>query len=108
MIDRELNRRLTTRICELAHWIGHPFAIAALGLFSLVWLMQQKGNIGWDGFLAAFTMLATIVIQASQNRDTAAIHAKLDELIKSSDQARDSMIHLEELPEEEINQRRRA
>lgn len=103
MAERKLTRVLTDRICQLAHWVGHPYMIAALGLFTGVWFVTEKANIGWDGFLAVFTMVATIVIQASQNRDTAAIHAKLDELLRVNEDARDDLRHVEELPEKEIN-----
>lgn len=53
-------------------------------------------------------MLVMIVIQASQNRDTAAIQAKLDELIEATHDARDSMAHIEALPEEDIKKRSAA
>lgn len=107
MLSKELNRQLTDRICQLAHWVGHPYAIAALGVFSIAWFLFEATNIGWDGFLAAFTMLATIVIQASQNRDTAAIQVKLDELIEATDNARNDLKEIETLPEEEIKEMRR-
>jgi len=57
-------------------------------------------------FLAAITMLATIIIQASQNRDTAAIQVKLDELIRVNKDARDDLQQIEKLPEDEIKKLR--
>lgn len=42
------------------------------------------------------------LIQNTQNRDSAALHAKIDELIRSS-AARNMFIGIEHLPEEEVN-----
>ncbi|MBB3770816.1 low affinity Fe/Cu permease [Angulomicrobium tetraedrale] len=48
------------------------------------------------------TFLMVFVIQNSQNRDTAALHIKLDELIASGTSARRILLDLEELDESAI------
>ncbi|PWC39314.1 low affinity iron permease family protein [Azospirillum sp. TSO35-2] len=48
------------------------------------------------------TFLMVFIIQNAQNRDTQAIHLKLDELIRASKAARNGMIDLEEMPEAEL------
>jgi low affinity Fe/Cu permease len=48
------------------------------------------------------TLLILPILQATQNRDGAALQAKIDELIKSSHRARDTLIGLENRSEEEI------
>ena len=50
------------------------------------------------------TFLMVFLIQNTQNRDTAAIHLKLDELIRAVDGARNSAIDLEDKSEEELMQ----
>ena len=42
------------------------------------------------------------VLRATQNRDGAALQAKIDELIKSNDKARDDLIGLENRDEQTI------
>jgi low affinity Fe/Cu permease len=48
------------------------------------------------------TFLMVFLIQNTQNRDARAIHLKLDELIRSIDKARNTMLDLEHLSDEEL------
>ena len=50
------------------------------------------------------TFLMVFLIQSTQSRDTRAIHLKLDELIRVNQQARNSLLNLEDLSEAEIEQ----
>ncbi|AWK87760.1 low affinity iron permease family protein [Azospirillum thermophilum] len=48
------------------------------------------------------TFLMVFVIQNAQNRDTQALHLKLDELIRATKSARNGLIDLEERSEEDL------
>jgi len=48
------------------------------------------------------TFLMVFLIQNAQNRDAKAIHLKLDELIKATKGARDSMIDLDKLSDKQL------
>ena len=48
------------------------------------------------------TFLAVFLIQNTQNRDAKAIHLKLDELIRAAQGARNGLMNLEEMPDEEL------
>jgi len=48
------------------------------------------------------TFLMVFIIQQSQNKDTVAIHLKLNELIASHDRASNRLVDIEDLSEEEL------
>ncbi len=49
------------------------------------------------------TFLMVFLIQNTQNRDAHAIHLKLDELIRAIEPARNSLIDIEDMEDEEIH-----
>ena len=49
------------------------------------------------------TFIMVFLIQSTQNRDAKAVHLKLDELIRAVGGARNRLLDLEELPEEELD-----
>jgi low affinity Fe/Cu permease len=52
------------------------------------------------------TFLVVFLIQNTQNRDAAAVHLKLDELIRALKGARNRLVDLEELSEDELEELR--
>lgn len=54
--------------------------------------------------ISILTLLLLPILQSTQNRDGAALQAKIDELIKASGKARDDLIGLENRAEDEIEQ----
>jgi low affinity Fe/Cu permease len=48
------------------------------------------------------TFIMVFLIQSTQNRDAKAMHLKLDELIRAVQGARNHLLDLEKLPEEEL------
>ena len=54
--------------------------------------------------ISIVTLLLLPILQATQNRDGAALQAKIDELIKANSRARDDLIGLENRAEAEIEE----
>jgi low affinity Fe/Cu permease len=54
--------------------------------------------------ISVVTLLLLPILQATQNRDGAALQAKIDELIKASGKARDDLIGLEKRGEDDIEE----
>lgn len=97
---------------RVAHFCGSVWAVlGALGL-TLGWLacgpvfsFSDTWQLWMNTITTVITFLMVFVIQATQNRDTAATHAKLDELIRSS-AAKNEFIEADLKTEEEIKEMR--
>jgi hypothetical protein len=60
----------------------------------------------WHAIATMITWLMTIFIQRAEHRDTQAIHAKIDELLRTSATARNSLTRLDEAEPEDIERHR--
>ena len=96
--------RLTTGCARFA---GQPamllmcVALAGIGIGSYI-SGDEMFISGANLSISIVTLLLLPILQATQNRDGAALQAKIDELIKASAQARDDLIGLENREEQEI------
>lgn len=104
----EIFRRLATRT---AHGVGHPLSFVAALLVVILWAVSGRFfgfSDTWQLVINTGTTIVTFLmvflIQNTQNRDSHAIHLKLDELIRANKHARDRMMALEELSEEELDE----
>ena len=90
-----------------ARFAGQPamlilcIALAAVGVFSY-FDGDEKFIAGANLSISIVTLMLLPILQATQNRDGAALQAKIDELIKATGKARDDLIGLEKRDEQEI------
>jgi low affinity Fe/Cu permease len=98
----------------MAHEAGRPITFLLATLIILVWALTGPifdYSDTWQLIIntgtTIITFLMVFIIQNTQNRDGAAIQAKLDELIRSS-QAQNQFIGIEHLTDEEIEQYRKS
>jgi low affinity Fe/Cu permease len=89
--------------------IGSPYAFATAVLVVVVWAVTGPAfhySDTWQLVIntgtTIVTFLVVFMIQNTQNRDSRAIHIKLDELIRAVDSARDRLVDVEDLPDEEL------
>jgi low affinity Fe/Cu permease len=104
--------RLFTRIATvIAHLAGQPLAFLLAVAIVVTWAVTGP-VFGWSDTwqlvintgTTIVTFLMVFLIQNSQNRDAAAMQAKLDELIRALDDARAQFIGIEHLPDAEIEE----
>jgi low affinity Fe/Cu permease len=80
---------------------SHPLAFLVVGLRTL-WLVFDPGLFGWQSIATVATRIMTLFIQRAETRDTQAIRAKLDELLRAERRARTELTTLEQKEPEEI------
>ena len=89
--------------------LGSPWMFAANVLLIGIWLISgplfhfsDTWQLLVNTATTVFTYLAVFIIQNTQNRDAKATHIKLDELISSIEGARNGLVNVENLSEEEL------
>lgn len=94
-----------------ANAIGRPWAFALAVLVVVGWAVlgpvfgfSDTWQLVINTGTTIVTFLSVFLIQNTQNRDADAIHLKLDELIKSTGQARNAMLDVQELEDKELDE----
>ena len=93
----------TTFSNEVARWIGSHwvFLVAAvLVVVSLTAFGIELTNIA----ISVVTLLMVFLLQNTQNRDSSALHLKLDEIVRAVEGARDDVRGVESKSEPEIRE----
>jgi low affinity Fe/Cu permease len=109
-----MNRVFSETASFIARQSGRPATFVLATLVIIVWALTGpifNYSDTWQLIINTGTTIVTFlmvfIIQNTQNRDGAALQAKLDELILSS-QAKNQFIGIEHLTDEEIDEYRRS
>lgn len=102
--------RFFTRVSTLtAVAAGQPIAFVTAVAMILLWIVtgplfawSDTWQLVVNTATTIITFLMVFLIQSSQNRDAAALQAKLDELIRATTEARNEFIGIEHLADSEI------
>jgi low affinity Fe/Cu permease len=89
--------------------MGHPLAFIAATLACVIWAVtgpvfhySDTWQLVINTATTVLTFLAVFLIQNSQNRDGAAIQAKLDEVLMAVRKARSELVGIENLTDAEL------
>jgi low affinity Fe/Cu permease len=113
MNDHDTKLTLSDRFSRVAQWtsqqcgraytfIGAIVIIAAWAISGPAFHYSDTWQLIINTGTTIITFLMVFLIQNTQNRDTTAIQLKLDELIRANENARDQMLRLEDLTENQI------
>ncbi len=102
----EVFHRFAVRVSKL---VGTPKMFVFALLLIIVWIItgpffhfSDTWQLVINTSTTIITFLMVFLIQNSQNREANATQLKLDELIRAISRARDSLVNLEELSDEEL------
>jgi low affinity Fe/Cu permease len=104
---------LSQMFSHAAHWIAEQCGHAGVFIIAVMTVLVWAATGPFFGYsdtwqliintgTTVITFLMVFLIQNTQNRDTAAIQLKLDELIRANQDARNNMLCLEDLSEDEL------
>jgi low affinity Fe/Cu permease len=97
-------RHYCTRLGTL---VAHPTAFFIVWAYGVLWILFERETFNWHAVATMATWMMTLFIQRSEHRDTQAIHAKLDELLRSDPHAKTELAQLDDEEPEEIEAMRR-
>jgi low affinity Fe/Cu permease len=100
---RGVMRQALTKLGVLT---SHPAAFIAMFAYVTAWLVLSLDTFDWHSAATVATWFMTLLIQRAEHRDTQAIHAKLDELLRADGQARNELVEIDEKEPEAIERHR--
>lgn len=105
-----MDRIFTAIASKCAHIMGHPAAFIVSVLLITVWAVagpplhySDTWQLIVNTATTVLTFLAVFLIQNSQNRDGAAMQAKLDEILRALENAREEFVGIEHLTDAQIS-----
>ena len=95
-------------LTRIGTWTSHPTAFVVVAVYALAWLVFAPEELDWHSVATLATWVMTLFIQRAEHRDTQAIQAKLDELIRRDAPSEKELTHIDEKEPEAIECEREA
>lgn len=108
-----MNEGFTRFSSAVARWTGRAWAFGLASLVIVGWLAlgpvfqwSSRWQLAASTATTLITFLMVFVIQATQDRHSAAMQLKLDELLSATENAREDLIGADRLTQSEIQDHR--
>jgi low affinity Fe/Cu permease len=99
-------RFLAQALTQLGVFAAHPAAFLVATLYVATWLALDRASFDWHSSVTVATWFMTLFIQRAEHRDTQAIHAKLDALLRTAGAGKEELTHIDEEEPETIVEHR--
>ncbi len=100
-----MQKTLQVFLTTAGTWMARPAAFGFVIVYALLWVIFDRESFNFHGAIALVTLCMTLFIQRSEHRDTQAIQAKLDELLRTQSNAH-RITRLDDQEPEEIEEHR--
>lgn len=109
MAESAARKRFRVFSERVAHYAGSPVMFSCAVAYVGLWLASGP-YFGWseahwkalDIVVALTPFWMVFILQATQNRDSDIVEAKLDELLKAIDKAKEDLVGIQRRPEKEV------
>lgn len=102
MSEHPLGKALTS----LGTLSSRPSAFLIVIAYAVLWFVLDRKSLDMHGIATLLVWFMTLFIQRAEHRDTQAIHAKLDELVRAEGGARDELADIDRKEPEQIEAQR--
>ena len=93
-------------LTRLGPLTSRPAAFLIFISYAAAWFVFSPQTLDWQAVATLATWAMTLVIQRAEYRDRQAIQAKLDELLRVHDDAKNEIINLDDAALEDVEQSR--
>jgi len=97
-----LAKAIQTFLTAAGTWMARPAAFGFVIVYTILWLILDRQSFDFHGAITLITLCMTLFIQRSEHRDTQAIQAKLDELLRTQGKARNDLTKVDDQQPEQI------
>jgi low affinity Fe/Cu permease len=101
-----LAKTASSILTNLGALSAKPIAFLTVIAYGSLWLIFQRETLNWHGVATLATWMMTLFIQRSEHRDTQALHAKIDDLLRANHEARAGLTKIDKREPEEIERYR--
>ena len=100
------NHPIGHALTKIGQWATHPAAFPRALLSAAAWLLFEGESFDFHAATELIVLIMTLFIVRSEHRDTQAIHAKLDEILKTQGRGSEEITTLDHREPEEIERHR--